>query len=105
MGDHFMVVESIDWDNKSAIVSLSQYKEKFYIYKPKDGTILFAIRFETKGRLPDALSGKYTSIPAAIEALRVFGLTAKEKHSVKSDRLEKDRKERHAAAANASTGK
>ena len=103
MTDPSMVVEFIDQDLQKAIVTLRQYNSKFIISKPRSAA-LFSIKLDT-GPTPKELDGKYTSLESAIRRLKEHSLVAKETFKVKSDRLEKDRKERHAAATQSGNGK
>lgn len=105
MSDPSMVVELIDYDNHLAIVKLKQYTSRFIISKAKSA-ILYSLRFESSSsNLPKELAGKYTSIDKAIQCLHDFSLVAKETFATKSERLDKERKERHAAAAKSGNGK
>ncbi len=99
-----MDVESVDYENHTATVKLRQYKENLVIWKPR-GATLYSVRFAGSAPIPNELSGKYTTIAKALEHIQQFSLVAKETFAVKSDRLHKDRQERHAAADKSTNGK
>jgi hypothetical protein len=48
----------------------------------------------TKGSIPNVLSGKYTSLSSAIEAVLHYIRTTKETFAVRSDRLHEERQQR-----------
>lgn len=84
-----------DTVNQTASIKTSKYTSKFLISKMSKGSIFFKISLEV-GETPAALSGSYSSIKKAIEAVSTFLLTAKETQAAKNERLDKERKERNA---------
>lgn len=99
-----MDVESVDYENHTATVKLRQYKENLVIWKPR-GATLYSVKFNKGSQVPSELSGRYTTIAKALDHIQQFSLVAKETFAVKSDRLHKDRQERHAAADKSTNGK
>lgn len=83
--------------NQTATVSSNKYLNKFFISKASTGSIFFKVELET-GPTPSQLSGVYSSLKKAIEAVQTFLLTAKETQAAKNERLDKERKERHAVS-------
>lgn len=86
-----------DTANQTASVKSDKYLQEFKISKASHSGIFFKIELE-KGVTPSQLSGHYSSMRKAIEAIEVFLLTAKETQSAKNERLDKERKERHAVS-------
>jgi hypothetical protein len=83
--------------NQTAVISSSKYLSKFFISKASTGSIFFKVELET-GPTPNQLSGVYSSMRKAIEAVSIFLRTAKETQGAKNERLDKERKERHAVS-------
>lgn len=86
-----------DTVNQTASIQTEKYTSKFLISKLSKGSAFFKINLEV-GVTPSALSGSYTSIKKAIEAVSIFLLTAKETQATKNERLDKERKERNAVS-------
>ncbi len=86
-----------DTANQTASVKSDKYLQEFKISKASIGSIFFKIEL-AKGVTPSQLSGHYSSMRKAIEAIETFLLTAKETQATKNERLDKERKERHAVS-------
>lgn len=99
------VVESLDYDNGVAVIhNYSKTKLKFIVYKPRYEYQFFRIKPE-KGPMPDALQGHYSSLDYAVSHVVKYLDNLKESQAVKNDRLDQDRKERHAAKSDSSNSK
>lgn len=93
------ITMDVDHGNQVASLSHPNYQSKFYVYKPRDQTPFFKINLD-KGVTPSELSGHYSTLQRGIDAVKVFLHNSKETFAVKSDRLDKERKERHASKPN-----
>lgn len=85
---------SIDTVNQTASVKSSKYLSEFKVSKAPGGYIFFKIEFAGGAPIPKELSGVYSSVNKAVEAIQTFLLSAKETQSAKNERLDKERKER-----------
>lgn len=101
MSETSTVVEHIDHAEQYAIISSPKTSVKLKVYKPRGHYHFFKVQAE-KGQVAGELSGYYSSLDNGIKAVLAYLKTSKETFSVKSDRLDKERKERHAAKANSS---
>ena len=99
--DPSTVVE-IDYDDLVACVyDPTKYKLKFTVSKEMGNNGFFAVHFNN---LPQELSGSYTSLEKAVEAVCNWLKNAKQSFAVKSDELDKARKERNAAKSKPTSG-
>ena len=89
----------VDHTNQVASLSHPNYESKFYVYKPRDQTPFFKINLD-KGATPKELSGHFSTLQRGIDAATTFLKTSKETFAIRSDRLDKERKERHASKPN-----
>jgi hypothetical protein len=80
---------------QTASVQSSKYLSKFLVSKLSTSSTFFKIELEN-GPTPSQLSGAYSNIAKANEAILEFLLTAKETQAAKNERLDKERKERNA---------
>lgn len=101
MSETSTVVEHVDTEEQYAVLSSSNYSAKFTVFKPRGHYHFFKVRVE-KGATPNVLSGSYSSLDNGIKAVKKYLDNSKETFAVKSDRLDKERKERHASKANPS---
>ena len=98
-------VVDIDWEKQEArITNPSKTKATYIVYKPKDGSAFYRIKADDS-RLPQELSGRYSTLQKAVDFACEYIRLMKESFSVRSDRLDKERKERHAAKLAAKDGK
>ena len=78
----------IDHVTGRAVVKSPKHKEDFLVYKARDNTPFFSIKFGNgKVRLPAMLEGKYTTIPKAIQTIRNYIASAEETFAAKSEAL------------------
>lgn len=89
----------VNHDKQEARLSHPNFKTSFFVYKPKDQTPFFKVGLEN-GNIPKELSGHYSTLQRGIEAATLYLKNSKETFSVRSDRLDKERKERHASKLN-----
>jgi len=94
-----MVEMVVDVEKQTAVISSPKSKTDYVIYKPRDQTAFFKVR-TTVGSLPSELSGHYSTLNKAIQLVSHYVEHSKETFAVRSDRLDKERKERHAAKSN-----
>lgn len=97
-------VVDIDWEKQEArITNHSKSKATYTVYKPRDGSAFFRVKVD-KSNLPEALSGRFSTLRKAVEHTTEYLRLMNESFSVRSDRLDKERKERHAAKLAAKDG-
>lgn len=89
----------IDTENQTASIKSPKYLSEFKVSKAPGGFIFFKIEFVGGAPIPNDLSGVYSSVNKAVEAIKTFLLTAKETQSAKNERLDKERKERKNAVS------
>jgi hypothetical protein len=82
----------VDWENQRAVVTSEKHKTDFHIGKLRSA-MFFSIK-TTRGILPNTLSGKYTSLNSAIEAVLHYIRNSKETFAVRSDKLHEERQQR-----------
>jgi len=82
----------VDLEKQFARVESAKHKTDYIIGKTRSA-MFFSVR-TTKGLTPQELSGKYTTLEKAIEAVEHFVKNAKETFSVRSDRLHEERQKR-----------
>lgn len=97
MSETSTVVELVDRENQKAILSHPNYKSKFLVWKPRLKYHFFNVALEGQGVTPKELSGNYSTLENGIKAVTKYLDNSKETFSVKSDRLEKERKARNAS--------
>ena len=84
-------------DKQMCVCTTEKLKTKVIIQKAKGGNIFFEFFFE-KGSLPKELSGRYTSIKKAQQALEKYlRKKPKSKTVLRDERAELREKERNAA--------
>lgn len=89
----------VDLEKQFAKIESTKHKAEFVIGKGRS-QIFFSVRI-TKGATPLELSGKYTSLERAIEAVEQYIRNSKETFSIKSERLHEERQQRKHAESNA----
>lgn len=82
----------VDLERQYAKIESSKHKVDFVVGKTR-ATQFFSVRV-TKGTLPQELSGKYTTLENAVNAVEQYIKNSKETFAVKSDRLHEDRQKR-----------
>lgn len=92
----------VDLEKQFARIASSKHKTEFVIGKTRSASF-FSIR-TTVGTLPSILSGKYTTLEKAIEAVEHFVRTSKETFAVRSDRLHEERQQRKDAEPKSKNG-
>lgn len=97
MSETSTVVELVDLENQRAVLSHPNYKVKFLVWKPRLKYHFFNVAIDGQGVLPKELSGNYSTLENGIKAVTKFLDNSKETFTVKSDRLDKERKARNAA--------
>lgn len=92
----------LDLEKQYARIESVKHKTDFVIGKTRSA-IFFSIR-ATKGTTPSELSGKYTTLEKAIQAVNDFVRNSKETFSVRSDRLHEERQQRKHAEPQSKNG-
>ncbi len=82
----------LDLEKQYAKIESVKHKTDFVVGKLRS-QMFFSIR-ATKGITPHELSGKYTSLEKAIEAVGQFVANTKETFAVRSDKLHEERQQR-----------
>lgn len=82
----------VDLEKQYARISSEKHKTEFIVGKTR-AAMFFSIR-ATIGLTPNELSGKYTTLEKAVEAVETFVKNAKETFAVRSDRLHEERQKR-----------
>ena len=92
----------LDLEKQYAKIESVKHKTDFIISKLRS-QMFFSVK-TTKGLPPSELSGKYSSLEKAVEAVEHYVRTAKETFAVKSDRLHEDRQQRKHAEPQSKNG-
>lgn len=82
----------LDLEKQYARIESVKHKTDFVVGKLRS-QMFFSVR-ATKGSTPNELSGKYTSLEKAIEAVNQFVANTKETFAVRSDKLHEERQQR-----------
>lgn len=82
----------LDLEKQYAKIESVKHKTDFVVGKLRS-QMFFSVRV-TKGSIPNELSGKYTSLEKAIEAVGQFVANTKETFAVRSDKLHEERQQR-----------
>lgn len=82
-------------EKKYCICRSDKMKAALIIKKDSSGFIFYEISAE-QGRIPEELSGKYSSMEKAKEAVTLFLNNRKETHAARSDFLAQEREKRKA---------
>lgn len=82
----------LDLEKQYAKIESVKHKTDFVVGKLRS-QMFFSVR-TTKGTIPNELSGKYTSLEKAIEAVGQFVANTKETFAVRSDKLHEERQQR-----------
>ena len=82
----------LDLEKQYAKIESVKHKTDFVVGKLRS-QMFFSVR-TTKGTIPNELSGKYTSLEKAIEAVSQFVANTKETFAVRSDKLHEERQQR-----------
>ena len=94
MLDHSMDV-TVNTEEQYAVITSTTRKSAYNVYKPRDQTSLFRVKLD-KGVLPEALSGRFSSLNKGIEHVVHYLEHSQETFAAKSDRLHQERQERNA---------
>lgn len=97
-------VVDIDWEKQEALLSNPKTPIVYKVYKPRDGSALFQVK-TSQGVLPNSLTGRFSTIRSAISFVEKYLDSINETFSVRSDRLDKERKERNAAKTESKNSK
>lgn len=92
----------LDLEKQYARIESVKHKADFIIGKLRS-QLFFSIK-TTKGAIPKELSGKYTNLEKAIEAVEQFVRNSKETFAVRSERLHEERQQRKHAEPNSKNG-
>ena len=87
----------LDLEKQYAKIESVKHKTDYVVGKTRSQSF-FSIRV-TKGSVPSELSGKYTTLEKAIEAVEAYVRNSKESFAVRSDRLHEERQQRKHAEA------
>jgi hypothetical protein len=87
----------LDLEKQYAKIESAKHKTDYVVGKTRSQSF-FSVR-TTRGSAPFELSGKYTSLEKAIEAVEAYIRNSKESFAVKSDRLHEERQQRKHAEA------
>lgn len=82
-----------DTVNQSCVCKSDKYMSEIYIKKSVGGNIFFEITLE-KGATPQELSGKYSSIRKAQQAIELYLRTKKQTRATRTEYFNKQREER-----------
>lgn len=82
----------LDLEKQYARIESVKHKTDFVVGKLRS-QMFFSVR-ATKGTIPNELSGKYTSLEKAVEAVNQFVANTKETFAVRSDKLHEERQQR-----------
>lgn len=93
----------VNHENQTAIVQSSKHKAEFRVGKPRYA--LFFTISSSKASVPNSLSGKYTSLNSAIDAIVHYIKNTKETFAVRSEALHQERQLRKNAEPKSSNGK
>ena len=104
MSETSMVVELVNHEEQYALVSSPKTTVKFKVHKPRRNFHFFKIGVD-KGNIPTPLAGDFSTLDTALKALKFYLDNYDESFAVRSERLHKERQERHASKANSSNGK
>jgi len=85
---------TVDVNEELQIARVVSDKHKTEYIVSKLRSALFFTITTTVGLLPKSLSGKYRSIPSAIEAIQEHIRNSKESFAVRSERLHEERQQR-----------
>lgn len=98
-----MIEYELNTENRSCVCTSEKLKTKVFIEKSVGGNIFFHIRYE-KGKVPEKLSGKYTSIREAQKALEHYLRTMPKSRTVLRDEYADQREKERNAAKSKSEG-
>lgn len=87
----------LDLEKQYAKIESAKHKIDFVVGKTRTQSF-FSVR-TTKGNPPTELSGKYTTLEKAVEAVEAYIRNSKESFAVRSDRLHEERQQRKHAEA------
>lgn len=92
----------LDLEKQYARIESVKHKTDFVIGKLRS-QMFFSVKV-TKGSVPNELSGKYSSLEKAVEAVEQYVKNTKETFAVKSDRLHEERQQRKHAESQSKNG-
>lgn len=92
----------LDLEKQYAKIESIKHKADFIIGKLRS-QMFFSVRV-TKGTIPNELSGKYSTLEKAIEAVEQFVRNTQETFAVRSDRLHEERQQRKHAESQSKNG-
>ena len=93
-----ITMADLDLEKQYARVESAKHKTDFIVTKLRSQAF-FSIKV-SKGLVPSDLSGKYSSLEKALDAVRNYVRTAKETFAVRSDKLHEERQQRKHAESN-----
>jgi hypothetical protein len=93
----------VDWENQRAKVTSAKHKTDYVVGKLRS-QMFFQVT-TTVGLVPKALSGKYSSLQTAIDAIIHYVQHSKESFAVRSERLHEERQLRKDAKSNSENSK
>ena len=84
------IKESVDQYGKAQwTITSPKFKESFVVHKTIDGHAMYGIKM-TKGSTADKLGGWYMSSEAAIQAVKLYCIQAKDSVTVRRDKTYKE---------------
>lgn len=92
----------LDLEKQYARIESVKHKTDFIIGKLRS-QMFFSVKV-TKGSVPNELSGKYSSLEKAIEAVQQYVKNTKETFATRSDRLHEERQQRKHAESQSKNG-
>lgn len=92
----------LDLEKQYAKIESVKHKTDFIVGKLRS-QMFFSVK-ANKGTTPSELSGKYTTLEKAIEAVEQFVRNTKETFAVRSDRLHEERQQRKHAESQSKNG-
>jgi hypothetical protein len=79
----------VDWENQRARVTSAKHRTDYLVGKLRS-QMFFQVT-TTVGVVPKALSGKYSSVQSAVDAITHYVQHSKESFAIRSDRLHEER--------------
>lgn len=72
-------------DTTRARITSEKFKQTIHVQPTNDGFVFYEVKFE-KGKVPEALSGKFTTLKQAIKAVLKYEQTMKTTPTVERDK-------------------
>ena len=87
-----MAVTFVDnWEEKTFIGTSEKRKSKYVIYKAPNGFSFFQVKLDKAGITPEELSGNYTTVAKAKEAILAYDNGIKETQAAKNEYFQEQR--------------